>query len=151
MLRTSASIAKRSQNCFCFNAARFFGDLPKPRELKTPGFEPGELGTVDKQGIGAHYEEYVQYVEGHRRFNRGPLMGPFGTQEEPCEVLSAFNSRIVGCIGGGKAGEHPVNWLNVKAGRKTVCVLCGQFFSLVSESKTLETEVAADSEDDEPH
>jgi uncharacterized Zn-finger protein len=147
MLNRTASSVTRSccQRSACrLTSARLFSDERHPVEVKTPGFAAGELATNETQSVGKQYEEFQSYLEGHRRFNRGSLFGPFGTQTEPTEVLSAFDSRIVGCTGGGDSGEHPVNWLNVKSDRKTVCVLCGQFFKVVHEAKHMETEVDDD-------
>jgi hypothetical protein len=57
------------------------------------------------------------------------LTGKFGTLEEPTIVHSWFPSRIVGCQG---SAEHPhdILWHEVRRGRDTVCLECGQVFRL---------------------
>ena len=57
------------------------------------------------------------------------LTGKFGTLEEPAIVHSWFPSRIVGCQG---SADHPhdILWHEVRRGRDTVCLECGQVFRL---------------------
>eukprot|EP01115_Flamella_aegyptia_P006161 TRINITY_DN25940_c0_g1_i1.p1 TRINITY_DN25940_c0_g1~~TRINITY_DN25940_c0_g1_i1.p1 ORF type:complete len:147 (+),score=69.52 TRINITY_DN25940_c0_g1_i1:25-465(+) len=60
---------------------------------------------------------------------RGPLKGGFGTLQHPVIVKSYYDSRIVGCLGS-KEHEHDLLWHEVKAGKPTVCLECGQVFAL---------------------
>lgn len=123
------------------NAAplRFFSEERHPVEVHCKGTPDGEIPEEHEQTAGRAYEEIVLEEQGRRRFNRGPLVGPFGTQKEPVLVLSAYPERIVGCVGGDGI-QHDVNWFGVKKGQKTMCVLCGQFFMLTEKATTEETE-----------
>lgn len=62
--------------------------------------------------------------------NQGILTGSFGTESNPVKVPSSFSSRIVGCSGGAGDLSHELLWHEVRAGEKTVCMACGQFFQL---------------------
>lgn len=89
------------------------------------------------------------------------MIGPFGTREHPTIVKSAFTSRIVGCTGlfliklqrnslnnwkqknhtktGGKGDSaHEILWHEVREGRPTVCMECGQFFQLEFDKEKVE-------------
>jgi cytochrome c oxidase subunit 5b len=105
------------------------GDERHPVEVKAVGAADGEIPDEIEQTAGRAYEEYVMAEKGLRAFNRGPLTGPFGTQEKPTLVLSTYEERIVGCVGG-NGNDHDVNWFGLKKNQKTMCVLCGQFFML---------------------
>jgi hypothetical protein len=59
------------------------------------------------------------------------LTGPFGTPENPVLVPSAFDSRIVGCMGGPGPLSHNILWHLVKKDKPLVCLECGQVFKLV--------------------
>jgi len=101
-------------------------------DVDVVGAKAGEVPTEHNQTTGRSHEEYMMAEQGYNRFNEGPLVGPFGTFDKPAQVLSAFDSRIVGCVGGATKNTHEVNWIEVKKGRKTICVLCGQFFECIS-------------------
>ncbi|KAL6066492.1 Cytochrome c oxidase, subunit VB [Balamuthia mandrillaris] len=58
------------------------------------------------------------------------LTGPFGTADKPVEVVSWFDSRIVGCLGGPGEKAHDLLWHEVRKTRPTVCLECGQYFAL---------------------
>eukprot|EP00166_Cyanidium_caldarium_P003731 ctg_364.g226 len=58
------------------------------------------------------------------------IRGPFGTPEEPVQVESAFESRIVGCTGHAVPDDHELMWILVKKGEQCRCPLCDQVFVL---------------------
>ena len=64
-------------------------------------------------------------------WNPDVLKGGFGTKEKPVQVSSLYDFRVVGCVGG-KDSEHDLMWHMVRKGKPTVCLTCGQFFSLQS-------------------
>jgi len=73
----------------------------------------------------------------------------FGTRENPVEVPSIFDHRIVGCTGS-ESVEHELLWHEVKNGKDLMCMECGQVFRL----KPLpgwEDNVHAHHHDDEHH
>lgn len=115
-----------------FQAVRAFGNI-QPKEVHCEGAADGTVPTALNQTAGRAYEEYVMAEQGLNRFNDGPLIGPFGTQDKPVMILSAYESRTVGCVGGNSPEhEHDVNWMKLRNTRKTICCLCGQFFQLYS-------------------
>jgi len=64
------------------------------------------------------------------KLDQAVLKGDFGTAKNPVIVPSVFDSRIVGCVGGG-GYEHELLWHEIKVGSKpTVCFECGQYFVL---------------------
>lgn len=99
------------------------------------GTVAGAIPTIYEQGVGIEHEELSMAIEtGNVRFDRAPLMGPFGTVAAPVPVPSGLDSRIVACMGGGPGPdqeEHGMVWFNVKKGSLTACVHCGQVFTLV--------------------
>lgn len=117
-------------------STRFFGAAREPKEVLSPGGKEGEIPETIEQSAGKAYEEQVLAEEGLRRFNRGPVVGAFGTVEKPALIFSGRDERIVGCVGDVNSadGEHQVNWFNLKKGQKTMCVVCGQIFLLTDES-----------------
>ncbi|PRP82883.1 Cytochrome c oxidase subunit 5B [Planoprotostelium fungivorum] len=97
--------AARSQNVAAAGAATF---------TETPAQQVG-----DEYKEKAHPEEFAT-LEIH---------GPFGTKDKPVEITSFLGYRVVGCQGG--AGQdHETLWHMVKGGKPTICLECGQFFSL---------------------
>lgn len=122
-------------------SVRFFSDEKHPVPVLTEGAPDGTVATSLNQTAGKSYEQYHLMEQGYNRFNKGPLVAPFGTQKEPVQVLSAFDSRIVGCVGGKTKDCHDVNWMLVKKDRKTLCVMCGQFFTLISNEGEVLTEI----------
>jgi len=101
-------------------------------EVKTPGTPPGQVPDLSTQGVGREYEEYVASEVGRQRFNEGPIVSKFGTFEQPSPILSDYSSRIVGCVGG-MGNPHELAWFELRSGKKHMCALCGQFFSLVKQ------------------
>jgi hypothetical protein len=111
---------------------RSFGGDRVPIPVNSPGGKTGDnIADID-QAVGREHEELVAAEKGHRRFNRGQMFGPWGTQENPAKILSALPSRHVGCVGAG-VHTHMPNFFELYAGKKTVCIECGQFFILVNE------------------
>lgn len=142
LLRTAVRVARPQ---FRPAGIRLFSEKPVV-EVKCTGAGAGELPTPAESSAGKEYEEYMLDQEGLRRFNRGPLVGPFGTQSNPTKVLSSYDSRIVGCVGG-RGLNHEVNWFELRSTRKTMCVMCGQFFVLVREMPEDQLKTEAPDED----
>ena len=107
---------------------RYFSDV-RHFDVHAKPAEPGTIADEVDQSVGLAWEESQYAAAGLKRFNRDPLQGPFGTQDKPVQVPSAHSERIVGCVGG-NGHEHEINWFGLKENRKTLCVLCGQFFVL---------------------
>lgn len=140
VMRASRGAIPRQMGC----SVRMFG-ARHPIEKMADGTPVGEMPESIDQSAGKAYEEALLAEEGLRRFNRGPLVGPFGTVDKPAMVLSGKDERIVGCVGGGSPDgevteEHAVNWFNLKKNQKTMCVMCGQIFLLTSEASELYSE-----------
>eukprot|EP01100_Stratorugosa_tubuloviscum_P011322 TRINITY_DN5038_c0_g2_i1.p1 TRINITY_DN5038_c0_g2~~TRINITY_DN5038_c0_g2_i1.p1 ORF type:complete len:142 (+),score=77.97 TRINITY_DN5038_c0_g2_i1:140-565(+) len=57
------------------------------------------------------------------------LRSAFGTFEIPAIVPAYEPTRIIGCVGL-EDDEHPILWHEVREGRLTVCLECGQVFKL---------------------
>lgn len=89
--------------------------------------DTAEIERHDPRVIGLEQleEEGVTDVDGP-----SVLYGPFGTREKPVEVLSWFNSRIVGCQGGPGDRSHELLWHEVTISKPVICLECGQFFVL---------------------
>jgi len=62
-------------------------------------------------------------------FDQTTLKGHFGTKDKPVEVLTRFESRIVGCTGS-EEEEHDILWHQLQLGKNLVCMECGQYFQL---------------------
>ncbi len=94
--------------------------------------EEGGLPDIETQVQGLQKRELDAVRHGKPVFptNQGLLTGPFGTEANPVKVPSAFSSRIVGCTGGSGDHSHELLWHEVREGETTVCMACGQFFTL---------------------
>jgi len=79
--------------------------------------------------------------QGLSQHRKGPLTGAFGTVSAPTIIPSKNDSRVVGCVGGGPAPEHPITFFNVIDGPKHACPDCGQIFLLQSNRVTLESTI----------
>jgi hypothetical protein len=90
------------------------------------------LPDIEQQVRGLQARELEAQRAGKPVFptNQGLLTGPFGTEANPVKVPSAFSSRIVGCTGGSGDHSHELLWHEVREGETTVCMACGQFFTL---------------------
>jgi hypothetical protein len=75
------------------------GDPEGPTSVPTPGAAPYTVPTIFNQGVGKAYEEAIEEQQGFNRFNRGALVGPYGTIDNPTYILSDNAYRIVGCVG----------------------------------------------------
>ena len=75
------------------------GDPEAPKSVPTPGAPAYTVPTIFNQGIGKAYEEALEEQQGYNRFNRGALVGPYGTIDNPTYILSENAYRIVGCVG----------------------------------------------------
>lgn len=67
---------------------------------------------------------------GVMKHNVGPQVGPFGTLENPVEIMSSYNNRVVGCVGGEGELRHSLRWFNLQKGRLHACSMCNQVFTL---------------------
>jgi len=86
-----------------------------------------ETEELDVRNTGMERMENVSWA---KLYEGNPIIRDrFGTLEEPVVVHSWFPSRLVGCQG---SSEHPHEsiWHEVRRGRDTVCLECGQVFRL---------------------
>ncbi|KAG2617152.1 hypothetical protein PVAP13_3NG178783 [Panicum virgatum] len=69
--------------------------------LSSPGDKPAPTKVEDVMPIatGLEREELEAELQGKKRFDMDPPVGPFGTKE-PAVIESYYNKRIVGCPGG---------------------------------------------------
>ena len=58
------------------------------------------------------------------------IRGPFGTKDKPVGVPSVQGYRVVGCTGGKHEEAHDINWIEVRTGENSTCVVCGQVFCI---------------------
>ena len=79
---------------------------------------------------GLELEELEAELQGKKRFDMDPPVGPFGTKEAPAVIESYYNKRIVGCPGGEGEDEHDVVWFWLKKDEPHECPVCSQYFVL---------------------
>nr|CAD1824000.1 unnamed protein product [Ananas comosus var. bracteatus] len=79
---------------------------------------------------GLEREELEAELEGKKRFDMDPPVGPFGTKEAPAVIESYYNKRIVGCPGGEGEDEHDVVWFWLEKDKPHECPVCSQYFVL---------------------
>lgn len=111
-----------------FRPQRFFASEPTAEEQSATDARKDEIAGALK-GPQMHSVMAADMYEG-RGNNKLPLVGDFGTLQNPCYVPSTYNSRIVGCTGGGPAGRHELVWMDIRMGPKHACKECGQIFQL---------------------
>merc|ERR1719162_1694881 len=70
------------------------GELPEE-------YDKDEILSVHQLGAGKMYQEAQARLLNMRLYDQAPLTGPFGTFDHPAPILSNFNNRVVGCLGGG--------------------------------------------------
>jgi uncharacterized Zn-finger protein len=113
--------------------------VPQPIRMMSqqqpgPDFEePVTSADVDhpvRRGGKGHTEALVDENKSYQLYPRDPLTGPFGTMEAPVQVLSEYETRYVGCVGGDGDAHHELLWFELNAGRKHLCPRCGQVFAL---------------------
>ncbi|MQM06505.1 hypothetical protein Taro_039334 [Colocasia esculenta] len=108
---------------------------------KTPPLfsaEADKVDTVTKKKVedvmpiatGLEREELEADLEGRKRFDMDPPVGPFGTKEAPAVIQSFYDKRIVGCSGGEGEDEHDVIWFWLGKGKPHECPVCTQYFEL---------------------
>ncbi|PKA49051.1 Cytochrome c oxidase subunit 5b-2, mitochondrial [Apostasia shenzhenica] len=106
--------------------ARFFsadpGNAPPPTKKRAEDVMP--IAT------GLEREELEAELEGRKRFDMDPPVGPFGTKEAPAVIKSIYDQRIVGCPGGEGEDEHDVVWFHLEKGKPHECPVCSQYFVL---------------------
>nr|ACG41488.1 cytochrome c oxidase polypeptide Vb [Zea mays] len=93
------------------------------------GDKPASVEDVMPIATGLEREELEAELKGKKRFDMDPLVGPFGTKEEPSVVESYYNKRIVGCPGGEGEDEHDVVWFWLKKDEPHECPV-SQYFVL---------------------
>ncbi|CAD6332664.1 unnamed protein product [Miscanthus lutarioriparius] len=100
--------------------------------LSSPGDKPALTKVEDVMPIatGLEREELEAELQGKKRFDMDPPVGPFGTKEEPAVIESYYNKRIVGCPGGEGEDEHDVVWFWLQKDKPHECPVCSQYFVL---------------------
>ncbi|RLN30427.1 putative cytochrome c oxidase subunit 5b-like [Panicum miliaceum] len=100
--------------------------------LSSPGDKPAPTKVEDVMPIatGLEREELEAELQGKKRFDMDPPVGPFGTKEEPAVIESYYNKRIVGCPGGAGEDEHDVVWFWLEKDKPHDCPVCSQYFVL---------------------
>ncbi|RCV16284.1 hypothetical protein SETIT_3G125700v2 [Setaria italica] len=100
--------------------------------LFSPGDKPAPTKVEDVMPIatGLEREELEVELQGKKRFDMDPPVGPFGTKEEPAVIESYYNKRIVGCPGGEEEDEHDVVWFWLEKDKPHECPVCSQYFVL---------------------
>ncbi|KAG0519466.1 hypothetical protein BDA96_09G266700 [Sorghum bicolor] len=100
--------------------------------LSSPGDKPAPTKVEDVMPIatGLEREELEAELQGKKRFDMDPPVGPFGTKEEPAVIESYYNKRIVGCPGGEGEDEHDVVWFWLQKDKPHECPVCSQYFVL---------------------
>ncbi|GJN18403.1 hypothetical protein PR202_gb05563 [Eleusine coracana subsp. coracana] len=94
------------------------------------GDKPVRVEDVMPIATGLEREELEAELQGKKRFDMDPPVGPFGTKEEPAVIESYYNKRIVGCPGGEGEDEHDVVWFWLKKDEPHECPVCSQYFVL---------------------
>ncbi|KAG2625411.1 putative cytochrome c oxidase subunit 5b-like [Panicum virgatum] len=100
--------------------------------LSSLGDKPAPTKVEDVMPIatGLEREELEAELQGKKRFDMDPPVGPFGTKEEPAVIESYYNKRIVGCPGGEGEDEHDVVWFWLEKDKPHECPVCSQYFVL---------------------
>ncbi|KAF8696881.1 hypothetical protein HU200_036523 [Digitaria exilis] len=94
------------------------------------GDKPAKVEDVMPIATGLEREELEAELQGKKRFDMDPTVGPFGTKEAPAVIESYYNKRIVGCPGGEGEDEHDVVWFWLKKDEPHECPVCSQYFVL---------------------
>ncbi|CAD6237879.1 unnamed protein product [Miscanthus lutarioriparius] len=92
--------------------------------------KPARVEDVMPIATGLEREELEAELQGKKRFDMDPPVGPFGTKEAPAVIESYYNKRIVGCPGGEGEDEHDVVWFWLKKDEPHECPVCSQHFVL---------------------
>jgi len=115
--------------------ARFMGarvPLPEPTWKQQDGIENTVSTNLDA-ATGLERAEMLAAMEGRNIFDDAPI-GPFGTAENPVEVESIFEERIMGCpgdcAGGDTRANNEVRWFVVTSAKPYTCPTCKQVFAL---------------------
>ncbi|KAL6848755.1 hypothetical protein ACP4OV_021338 [Aristida adscensionis] len=100
--------------------------------LLASGGNPATTKVEDVMPIatGLEREELEAELQGKKRFEMDPPVGPFGTKKEPAVIESYYNKRIVGCPGGEGEDEHDVVWFWLEKDKPHECPVCSQYFVL---------------------
>lgn len=100
-----------------FQAPESFGD-----------HETGE-SMLDTQLEGNAPDQIAIDVQDRTQNTYKRITAPFGTVEEPVQVYSPANFRIVGCVGG-NGMDHETTFFVLEGDKKHMCVNCGQIYQL---------------------
>ncbi|XP_078168261.1 putative cytochrome c oxidase subunit 5b-like [Carex rostrata] len=123
-----------------------------PLFFSDSGSAPVKKSVEDVMPIatGLEREELEAELEGKKRFETDPPVGPFGTKEAPAVIESYYNKRLVGCPGGEGEDEHDVIWFWLEKEKPHECPVCSQYFVLKVIGEGGDPE-AHDDDDDEHH
>lgn len=87
-----------------------------------------KIPTDAEQATGLEKKEYDALAAGiEDPFNMIPMRGPPGTKDKPIEVLSMYDSRIIGCIC--EPDATSIQWKVLKLNELTPCA-CGSYYLL---------------------
>ncbi|AQK92494.1 Cytochrome c oxidase subunit 5b-2 mitochondrial [Zea mays] len=97
--------------------------------LSSPGDKPAPSKVEDVMPIatGLEREELEAELQGKKRFDMDPAVGPFGTK---AVIESYYNKRIVGCPGAEGEDEHDVVWFWLEKDKPHECLVCSRYFVL---------------------
>lgn len=84
------------------------------------------LDTIDEAN-----SHFMGLIELYEYLKTAPLVGPFGTIENPVLIPSIRDWRVVGCTGGTGDNEHVPLWFHCREGFLYRCGECDQIFMLV--------------------
>lgn len=76
-------------------------------------------------------EHVLGIIELYEYLKSSPLVGPFGTIENPVLIPAIGQERVVGCTGGTGDQEHVPLWFRCREGFLYRCGECDQIFMLV--------------------
>ncbi|XP_074635236.1 cytochrome c oxidase subunit 5B, mitochondrial-like [Acropora palmata] len=88
----------------------------------------GKIPTDAEQATGLEKKEYDAIAAGiEDPFNMTPMSGPPGTKDKPIEVLSMYDSRIIGCIC--EPDSTSIQWKVLHLNELSPCG-CGSYYVL---------------------
>ncbi|KAL5654644.1 hypothetical protein ACJX0J_033963, partial [Zea mays] len=83
---------------------------------------PSKVEDVMPIATGLEREELEAELQGKKRFDMDPAVGPFAVIE------SYYNKRIVGCPGAEGEDEHDVVWFWLEKDKPHECLVCSRYF-----------------------
>eukprot|EP00029_Vermamoeba_vermiformis_P010072 TRINITY_DN522_c0_g1_i1.p1 TRINITY_DN522_c0_g1~~TRINITY_DN522_c0_g1_i1.p1 ORF type:complete len:168 (+),score=24.69 TRINITY_DN522_c0_g1_i1:537-1040(+) len=87
--------------------------------------------SLEEIAVGLERDELEAEAKGRHYIQDDILRGPFGTPDNPVIVPSAYDVRIVGCMGGPGPLAHELLWHNLKKDKPLSCLECGQVFKMI--------------------